>query len=278
MKLRRLIQRSLGYLILVGGGLVMATPFIWLISSSLKAPGKIYVFPPQWIPDPVRWQNYIDVFRLVPVWLYTSNTLIITITSTIGTVLCTIITGYAFARLRFKGRDTIFGILLATLMLPYVVTMIPVYIMFSKLHWVNTFWPLILPNFFGEAFYIFLLRQFFRTIPVELEDAARIDGASRLRIIFQIMVPLARPAVIVVTIQSVLDNWNAFMQPLIFLTKQRVWTLALGLNSLQRQESGLDLTHLMMVLAVFMVTPVVIIYFLAQKQFIQGIVLTGMKA
>jgi len=278
MKLQRLIKQSLGYLILAGGGLVMVLPFFWLISSSFKAPGKIYVFPPQWIPNPVRWQNYVDVFTQVPVFLYARNTLIITVTSTIGTVLCTILTGYAFARLRFRGRDTVFSLLLATLMLPYVVTMIPIYIFFSRLHWVNTFWPLILPNFFGEAFYIFLLRQFFRTIPVELEDAARIDGASRLRIIFQIMVPLARPAIIVVTIQSVLDNWNAFMQPLIFLTKQNLYTLALGLNSLQRFESGLDLTHLMMVLAVFMVTPVVIIYFLAQKQFIQGIVLTGMKA
>jgi ABC-type glycerol-3-phosphate transport system permease component len=277
MKMKQLFNRSLGYLILIGGGLIMVAPFFWLVSSSLKAPGKIFVFPPQFIPNPVRWQNYVDVFTMVPVFLYARNTLIITVTSTIGTVLCTIITGYAFARLRFKGRDTIFGILLATLMLPYVVTMIPIYIFFSKLHWVNTFWPLILPNFFGEAFYIFLLRQFFRTIPVELEDAARIDGASRLRIIFQIMVPLAKPAVIVVTIQSALDNWNAFMQPLIFLTKQKEWTLALGLNSLQRQEAGLDLTHLMMVMGVFMVTPVVIIYFLAQKSFIQGIVLTGMK-
>jgi ABC-type glycerol-3-phosphate transport system permease component len=277
MKMKQLFNRSLGYLILIGGGLIMVAPFFWLVSSSLKAPGKIFVFPPQFIPNPVRWQNYVDVFTMVPVFLYARNTLIITVTSTIGTVLCTIITGYAFARLRFKGRDTIFGILLATLMLPYVVTMIPIYIFFSRLHWVNTFWPLILPNFFGEAFYIFLLRQFFRTIPVELEDAARIDGASRPRIIFQIMVPLAKPAVIVVTIQSALDNWNAFMQPLIFLTKQKEWTLALGLNSLQRQEAGLDLTHLMMVMGVFMVTPVVIIYFLAQKSFIQGIVLTGMK-
>jgi ABC-type glycerol-3-phosphate transport system permease component len=278
MKLTRLFKQSLGYLILVGGGLVMVMPFFWLISSSFKAPGKIYVFPPQWIPNPVRWQNYVDVFTEVPVFLYVRNTLIITVSSTIGTVLCTILTGYAFARLRFKGRDTIFSLLLATLMLPYVVTMIPIYIMFSKVHWVNTFWPLILPNFFGEAFYIFLLRQFFRTIPVELEDAARIDGANRLRIIFQIMVPLARPAIIVVTIQAALDNWNGFLQPLIFLTKQALWPLSLGLNSLQHFESGLDLTHLMMVLAVFMVTPVVIVYFLAQKQFIQGIVLTGMKA
>jgi ABC-type glycerol-3-phosphate transport system permease component len=150
--------------------------------------------------------------------------------------------------------------------------------MFSKVGWVNTLLPLIVPSFFGEAFFIFLLRQFFRTIPMELEDAARIDGAGRLRILFQIMVPLARPAVIVVTIQAVLDNWNAFMQPLIFLTKRSVWTLALGLNSLQRFETGRDWTHYMMVVGVFMVVPVVVIYFFAQREFIQGIVLTGMKA
>ena len=243
-----------------------------------KAANKIYTFPPQFIPDPFRWQNYIEVFTAVPVLRYAQNTIIITVFATIGTVLCTILAGYAFARLRFKGRDLVFSLLLATLMLPYVVTMIPIYVMFSKVGWVNTLLPLIVPSFFGDAFFIFLLRQFFRTIPAELEDAARIDGASRLRILFQIMVPLARPAVIVVTIQSVLDNWNAFMQPLIFLTKRSVWTLALGLNSLQRFETGRDWTHYMMVLGVFMVIPVVIMYFLAQREFIQGIVLTGMKA
>jgi multiple sugar transport system permease protein len=230
------------------------------------------------IPDPFRWQNYVEVFQNVPVLLYAKNTLIITFFSTIGTVISSILAGYAFARLRFKGRDTVFSLLLATLMLPYVVTMIPIYVMFSKVGWVNTLLPLIVPSFFGEAFYIFLLRQFFRTIPMELEDAARIDGAGRLRILFQIMVPLARPALTVVTILTVLDNWNAFMQPLIFLTKRSVWTLALGLNSLQRFETGRDWTHYMMVLGVFMVLPVVTLYFFAQREFIQGIVLTGMKA
>jgi ABC-type glycerol-3-phosphate transport system permease component len=256
----------------------MMLPFLWLISSSFKSPNKIYVFPPQFIPDPFRWQNYIEVFSAVPVLLYTKNTLLVTVLATIGTVLSTVVAGYAFARLRFKGRDTVFALLLATLMLPYVVIMIPVYVMFSKIGWVNTLLPLIVPAYFGEAFFIFLLRQFFRTIPMELEDAARIDGASRPRVLFQIMVPLARPAIIVVTIQSVLDNWNAFMQPLIFLTKRNVWTLALGLNSLQRFETGRDWTHYMMVLGVFMVIPVVVMYFLAQREFIQGIVLTGMKA
>jgi multiple sugar transport system permease protein len=278
MRKSKLISKILGILIVGGGGLVMVLPFIFLISSSFKAANKIYVFPPQIIPDPFRWQNYIEVFENVPVLLYAKNTLVITFFSTIGTVLSSILAGYAFARLRFKGRDTVFSLLLATLMLPYVVTMIPIYVMFSKVGWVNTLLPLIVPSFFGEAFFIFLLRQFFRTIPMELEDAARIDGATRLRILFQIMVPLARPAIIVVTIQTVLDNWNAFMQPLIFLTKRSVWTLALGLNSLQRFETGRDWTHYMMVLGVFMVVPVVVMYFLAQREFIQGIVLTGMKA
>ena len=278
MRKAKLFNKIIGILIVGGGGLVMLMPFVFLISSSFKAANKIYIFPPQLIPNPFRWQNYIEVFQNVPVLVYAKNTLIITFFSTIGTVLSSILAGYAFARLRFKGRDTIFSLLLATLMLPYVVTMIPIYVMFSKVGWVNTLLPLIVPSFFGEAFFIFLLRQFFRTIPMELEDAARIDGAGRPRILFQIMVPLARPAITVVTILTVLDNWNAFMQPLIFLTKRSVWTLALGLNSLQRFETGRDWTHYMMVVGVFMVVPVVVIYFFAQREFIQGIVLTGMKA
>jgi ABC-type glycerol-3-phosphate transport system permease component len=277
MKREKAYRKWLGLLIVGGGGLIMMLPFIWLVSSSFKAPNKIYVFPPQYIPDPFRWQNYIEVFTDVPVLNYAKNTIIITIFSTAGTVISCILAAYAFARLHFWGRDYIFAALLATLMLPYVVTMIPIYVMFSKLGWVNTLLPLIIPSFFGEAFYIFLLRQFFRTIPMELEDAALIDGASRPRILFQIMVPLARPAVIVVIIQAILENWNAFMQPLIFLTKRQVWTLALGLNSLQRFETGRDWTHYMMVLGVFMVVPVIILYFLAQKEFIQGITLTGLK-
>jgi ABC-type glycerol-3-phosphate transport system permease component len=278
MRKTKLFNQVLGLLIVGGGGLVMMMPFLWLISSSFKAANKIFVFPPQFIADPFRWQNYVEVFTAVPVMLYARNTLIVTFFGTIGTVLSSILAGYAFSRLNFKGRDTVFTILLATLMLPYVVTMIPIYVMFSKIHWVNTLMPLIAPQFFGDAFFIFLLRQFFRTIPMELEDAARIDGASRLRILFQIMVPLARPAVVVVTIQAILDNWNAFMQPLIFLTKRNMFTLALGLNSLQRFETGRDWTHYMMVLGVFMVVPVMILYFLAQREFIHGIVLTGMKA
>ena len=278
MRRQRTFAKILGLLIVGGGGLIMLLPFVWLISSSFKAANRIYIFPPELIPNPFRWQNYIEVFSNVPVLVYARNTLVITFFSTLGTVVSCVLAGYAFGRLKFKGRDTIFGLLLATLMLPYVVTMIPIYVMFSKVGWVNTLLPLIVPSFFGEAFFIFLLRQFFRTIPMELEDAALIDGATRPRILVQIMMPLARPAIVVVIIQAVLDNWNAFMQPLIFLTKRSVWTLALGLNSLQRFETGRDWTHYMMVLGVFMTIPVIILYFMAQREFIQGIVLTGMKA
>jgi ABC-type glycerol-3-phosphate transport system permease component len=277
MAQQRSLGKLLGLLIVGGGGLIMLLPFLWLISSSLKLPSQIYTFPPQLIPDPIRWQNYAEVFEAVPVLLYARNTLVIAVFSTIGTVLSSILAGYAFGRLRFAGRDFIFSALLATLMLPYVVIMIPIYVMFSKLGWINTLLPLIVPSYFGDAFFIFLLRQFFRTIPMELEDAARIDGASRLRSLFQIIVPLARPAVIVVTIQSILGEWNAFMQPLIFLTKRKLFTLALGLNSLQRFETGRDWTHYMMVVGVFMVVPVVILYFVAQREFIQGVVMTGLK-
>jgi multiple sugar transport system permease protein len=277
MRKSKRFSKIIGVTILGVGGLCMLLPFVFLISSSFKSAAKVYVFPPQLIPDPFRWQNYVEVFEAVPVLNYAKNTIIITVFATFGTVFTSILAGYAFGRLRFKGRDFIFALLLTTLMLPYVVTMIPVYVMFSKLKWVNTLLPLIVPSFFGEAFFIFLMRQFFRTIPVELEDAARIDGASRPRILFQIMVPLAKPAVVVVTIMSVLENWNAFMQPLIFLTKRSVWTLALGLNSLQRFETGRDWTHYMMVLGVFMVMPVVLLYFLAQRQFVEGVVMTGIK-
>jgi ABC-type glycerol-3-phosphate transport system permease component len=270
-------SQILAYVVLAGGGVFMLTPFFWLISSSLKTPENIYVFPPQWIPRPIHWKNYVEVFDAVPVLTYAGNTLIITIPATIGTVLSSALAGYGFARLRFRGRDLMFSANLATLMLPYVVTMVPVYILFTKLRWVGTFLPLIVPAWFGGPYNIFMLRQFFRTIPLELEDAALIDGASRPRIFFQIALPLARPALTVSTIQTILWHWNSFLQPLIYLTKRSMWTLSLGVNGLKEFESGMDWTHYMMVLATIMVVPVVIIYFLGQRAFVRGVVLTGLK-
>lgn len=277
MGIRYTARRLLIHLVLAGGGLLMLVPFFWLLSSSLKAPHEIYVFPPKWIPDPIRWVNYREVFEEVSVVRYTVNTIMITFFSTLGVVLSSSLAAYSFARLRFKGRNLMFGLILSTLMLPYVVTMIPLYILFTRLGWVGSFLPLIVPDWFGGPIYVFLLRQFFRTIPLELEDAARIDGASRPRIFAQIILPLARPALTVVVVVGLLYNWNDFLVPLIYLHKRDMYTLALALNALQHFEGGLDWTHYVMVLATLMVLPVIVIYFLAQRAFGEGIILTGLK-
>jgi multiple sugar transport system permease protein len=278
MARRASFGRILTYVVLVGGGLLMVMPFYWLVSTSLKTIKNIYVYPIQWFPDPIAWENYVELFNQVPVLLYTRNTLIITLFNTVGTLFSASLAGYSFARLRFKGRDLVFSILLATVMVPFAVTMIPVYVMFSRLHWVGTFLPLIAPPFLGAPINTFMLRQFFRTIPMELEDAGRIDGASRPRIFFQIMLPLARPALTVTTIQSILWGWNSFLQPLIYLKKNKLWTLALGVNSLGMFMPGVpDTTHFQMALSTIMVLPPVILYFIAQRAFVQGIVLTGLK-
>ena len=276
-QLRGMPGRFLTHLVLAGGGLLMMVPFFWLLSSSLKAPHEIYVFPPRWIPDPIRWSNYAEVFEFVPIIQYTVNTLVVTLFSTAGAIFSSALAAYSFARLRFRGRDLMFALILATVMLPFVVTMIPVYIMFTRLRWVGTFLPLIVPDWFGAPITIFLLRQFFRTIPMELEDAARIDGASRPRIFLQIILPLSRPALTVVLVLALLYNWNDFLAPLIYLQKRDMYTLALGLNSLQYFEGGLDWTHYVMVMATLMIFPVIIVYFLAQRAFTEGIVLSGLK-
>lgn len=273
----RAIERILTHLVLAGGGLIMLMPFFWLVTSSLKAPYEIYVFPPQWLPNPPRWENYIEVFDTVPVLGYAANTLLVTVLASFGTVLSSALAAYSFARLRFKGRDAVFAGILATLMLPFAATMIPVYVMFTKVGWVGTFLPLIVPFWFGAPITIFLLRQFFRTIPMELEDAARIDGASRPRIFATIILPLSRSALTVVTVLALLHHWNDFLAPLIYLQKRQMYTMALGLNAIQYLGGGLDWTHYVMVMATFMVVPVLIVYFFAQRALTEGIVLTGMK-
>ena len=276
---RRAFLKSLvSHLVLGIGGLIMIAPLLWLVSGSLKRPEEIFIFPPQWVPNPVRWENYVDVFDVEPIALYARNTIWVALTATTGQVISSSLAAYGFARCRFPGRDLIFSAILSTLMLPYVVTMIPTYVMFSRLHWVGTFWPLIVPFWFGGgAFNIFLLRQFLRTIPMDLDEAAVLDGAGRLQIFLRIILPLARPALTVVTIFSFLHHWNDFLAPLIYLSNSKLWTLALGVSSLKDVGYGLDTTHYMLALATMMVAPIVVIYFLAQRTFIQGIQLTGLK-
>ncbi|MBI2942315.1 MAG: carbohydrate ABC transporter permease [Chloroflexi bacterium] len=257
----------------------MFLPFLWLISTSLKGPFEAYIFPPEWIPNPPHWENYPEVLTKLPFGLYVRNTLTITLAALVGQVVTASMCAYAFARLRFPGRDAIFGIKLATMMLPSAVTLIPVYILFKELRWINTFLPLTVPFWFGGgAFYIFLLRQFFLTIPMELEEAAIIDGASPFTIFTRIMVPLSRPAITVVTIFGFLQHWNDFLGPLIYLNTADKRTIAIGLAVMTAGlEWGRDMTHLVMAVSVIMIMPIIVIFFFAQRAFIQGVVLTGIK-
>ena len=266
-------------IILSAGAVVMMLPVAWLISTSLKEPGQIFRFPPEWIPNPVRWRNYPDALTALPFERYILNTLFITGSNMIGVLRSASLAAYGFARLRFPGRDVIFWMLLSTLMLPQAVILIPRYIEFRQLGWIDTYRPLIVPNFFGaglsSVFYIFLLRQFFRTIPRELSDAAKIDGASEFRIYWQMIMPLSRPALAVVLIFTFLDNWNNYLEPLIFLSSPDKFTVALGLTSFR----GLYTTqwHLLMAASTVMIVPVVLLFFLLQRYFVRGVVLSGMK-
>ncbi len=270
------IEHALVWLLLVAGAVVMIVPFLWLVSTSLKEQRQIFMYPPQWIPNPVRWQNYPESMTVLPFARFVGNTVMVTVITMIGTLLTSALCAYGFARLRFPGRDLIFMVLLSTLMLPYAVIMIPQYIMFKYLGWVDSYLPLTVPAYFGGGvFNIFLLRQFFRTIPADLTDAARIDGANELRIWAQIMLPLARPALAVVAIFTFINSWNDFLGPLIYLSSNDKFTIALGLATFK----GMYATqwHYLMAASTIMVVPIIVLFFLAQRYFVQGIVLTGMK-
>lgn len=268
--------RSLAAHSLLGvGALFFVVPLLFMISTSLKATRQIAQFPPQLIPNPVIWLNYPDVFLYAPMHWYFFNTMLIVIPSIIGAVVTSSLAAYAFARLRAPGKNVIFMVLLSTMMLPSAVTLVPTYILFAKLGWVGGFKPLVVPALAGSAFFVFLMRQFFLTIPRELEDAALIDGCSRLRIYFSIILPLAKPVLATVTIFAFMGSWNEFFRPLIYLGNQDQYTLSLGLRvfvEAHRAEWGM-----MMAASTMMVMPVILIFFLAQQHFVQGITLTGIK-
>lgn len=261
--------------ILIAGALILMVPLAWMISTSLKDLGDVFYFPPRWIPDPIRWSNYIEVFRVVPFGRYIFNTAQIVLVDVVGKVLSCSLVAFSFARLRWRGRDTLFLIMLATLMLPSQVTLIPQFILYRKLGWIDTYLPLVLPNWFGGPFLTFLLRQFYMTIPLELDDAARIDGASLFGIYWRIILPLSKPALTAVAIFMFNGSWNAFLGPLIYLHSREKYVIALGLRSFM-QEYYTE-WHLLMAGSLIAMVPVLVIFFFAQKYFIQGVVFTGVK-
>ena len=254
---------------------MLMTPLAWMISTSLKDLGSVFFFPPQWIPRPVHWENYRQVFEVIPFGRYIWNTTAIAFFSVIGKLISCSLVAFSFARLRWRGRDIIFVVMLATLMLPFQVTMIPQFVVYRHLGWIDTFLPLIVPHWFGGPFATFLLRQFFMSIPLELDDAARIDGASIFGTYARILLPQAAPAMAAVAIFQFNGSWNAFLLPLIYLHSQEHFTIALGLRSFQDQYY--TEWNLLMAASLIAMLPSVVIFFFAQKYFIQGIVFTGVK-
>lgn len=273
----RVLPRLIIHLILILGALFALLPFFWMITTALKTQPQVYAYPPIWVPWPPQFQNFPDALSSRPFWQFFQNTAFIAAAVVIGDILSSTLVGYGFARLRFPGRNVLFIVLLATIMMPFIVRLVPLFVLFQKLGWVNSFLPLTVPAYFGNPFFIFLTRQFFMTIPADLTDAARVDGASEPDIWWRIMVPLSGPILAVITILAFQQVWNDFLQPLIFLGDQSKKTLALGLQSMTEVGSGAQAYHWIMAVATTMTLPVVVLFLLFQRYFIRGVVMSGLK-
>jgi ABC-type glycerol-3-phosphate transport system permease component len=250
-------------------------PFAWMLSTSLKVSTQIFTWPITWLPNPVQWSNYPEALAARPFWLWTWNTLVVAALCVIGDCFSALFVGYAFSRLRWRGRDILFLVMLATMMLPSQVTMIPQFIIFSKLRWVNTFLPLVVPSFFGAGFYIFLVRQFMLTLPADIDDAAKLDGCGYLSTLLRVLLPQAFPPLGFVAINSFRAHWNNFLQPLIYLNKPSTFTLPLGLRSYMTDFS-VEWGYLMAA-SVVALLPLLITFFIGQRYFIQGVTFTGVE-
>jgi len=276
LKAERRFERALGLIVLIALSGLFMIPLLITLSDSLKTFFEVYAAPRVWIPRPPRFGNYIEIFRLLPFHIFIFNTVCITGLALFGQVTSSCLVGYSFARMRWPFRDFLFVVLLCTIMLPPQVTLIPMFILFNKIGWVNTWLPLIVPAYFGGGvFNIFLMRQFFRSIPVDLEDAARIDGCSSLRIFFQIMVPLAKPAIATICVLGFIGCWNDFQGPLIYLSDYMKYPISMGIYMFRSHE--FMFINYVMAASLVAVVPVLIIFFSAQQYFVKGIVMTGIK-
>jgi multiple sugar transport system permease protein len=270
------IKRAAAHVALLAVGILFFLPFFWLVSTSLKELDQIFKLPPIWIPNPVRWQNYPEALTYFPFLQQLGNTLIITLSSVALALVSSSLVAYSFSRLRWPGRNVMFFIMLATMMLPYQVTMVPLFIIFRQLGWVNTFLPLIVPNMFGVPFFIFLLRQFFLSLPRDLDDAAIIDGCSEWGVYRHIILPLSKPALATVALFQFLGSWNDFLGPLIYLSDPTKYTLSLGIQVFV-STVGVQWGWMMAVTTVLTI-PVIMLFFFTQRTFIQGIAFSGIKA
>jgi multiple sugar transport system permease protein len=275
-KIAARLRLLLYYAVLTGLAFVFLFPTLWMISTSLKEAGQIFEYPPQLIPSPIRWSNYPEAIQKFPFFLYLRNTVFITFLATVGTALSSALVAFGFARRRFPEREWLFGVLLSTMMLPSIVTLIPTFVLFTKLGWVNTFLPLTVPAYFGGgAFNIFLLRQFYLTLPYDYDEAAYIDGASSLRVWWEIILPFSKAPIAVIIVFAILANWNDFMGPLIYMNQPNMRTLALGLQFFRDQY--VTQWNYLMAGSALTVMPVLALFFAAQRYFIEGILLTGLS-
>jgi multiple sugar transport system permease protein len=274
-RLTFLLRRILIYVLLVVGSVILLFPLYWMLSSSLKPLDEINAFPIIWVPSRLAWENYSNMWNTVPFLTYFKNSCIIAITATIGTTFSSALVGFSFARLRYPGRDMLFLVAISTLIVPNWLTLIPQFVLFKNLGWLDTFAPLVVPQLFAQPFALFLLRQFFMTLPREVEEAAKIDGSGYFRIFWTIAMPMVRPALIAVAVFTFLYNWNDYFYPLIYLSSDSNFTLPLGLTTLQGQY----VTHTEMLMAglVLAVLPCIALFLACQRWFIQGIVMTGVK-
>ncbi len=274
-KAMRRLDHALSHLALIAFGLAFFLPFYWLVSTSVKPNTELFLLPPKWIPSQFVWENYPRAWNYLPFATFFKNTLYIAGFNVVATIISCTLTAYGFSRIRWPGRDTLFMVLIATIMIPYQVTLIPTFLIFKWVGWLGTFNPLTWPAFTGSAFYIFLLRQFYMTIPLELSEAAKMDGASELRVFAQVMLPLTRPAMATVALFTFLSNWQDFLGPLIYLSREDQYTISLGLRGfLNRFGANWEL---LMAGTTITVLPIVILFFFTQRTFIQGVTLTGIK-
>jgi ABC-type glycerol-3-phosphate transport system permease component len=249
-------------------------PTLWMVSASLKASTEIFQHPITWIPKDPQWSNYTRVFQVIPLAKFAENTIIVVALSVLGTIISSVMVAYAFARIQWPGRNIFFSLLIATMMLPEVVTLIPRFLIFKQLGWIDTWLPLIVPYWTANtALYVFLLQQFFRGIPMELEEAALIDGAGRVRILTEILLPLCKPVIATVAVFALLQHYNSFLEPLIYVNSMDKWTLALGIRSIN--DSNAANWELVFAAGTVMVAPIIALFLVAQRYFVQGIAMTG---
>jgi len=263
------------YALMLAGTVVLLIPFAWMLATSVKPLDEVYTYPIIWIPSRLVLENYLDVFQNVPFGRYLWNSTVLSVLGIIGNILGSSLAAFSFARLRFPGRTVFFVMMLSTMMVPVWVTMVPTFILFSRLKWLDTYLPILVPAFFAVPFFTFLLRQFFLGIPLEMEEAARIDGCSSLGVFLRIFLPLSVPALTTVAIFSFFFHWNDLLGPLIYLRTQLKFPVALGISSFQSEQYANF--ALMMAAATMALLPMLVVFFFAQRLFIQGVVITGVK-